>query len=88
MTAILGPMPCRTCKQPVWWDRVGSQMRLMGRPRHDQGPRPHVCPPICLVMLPQVKEPCARKRGHSGAHRSRYAMDNATRSRRKWNVAA
>lgn len=86
MTLVLGPMPCLNCKQPVWWDRVGPDLRLM-ETRHGRH-RSHGCPPTCLVMLPNVKEPCARRRGHSGSHRSRYALDNAKRARRKFGWAA
>lgn len=29
MTRILGPIPCISCKKSVWWDRVGTDLRLM-----------------------------------------------------------
>lgn len=31
MTKILGPLPCIGCGKPVWWDRMGLQLRLMER---------------------------------------------------------
>lgn len=36
MTKIVGPLPCIACKKIVWWDRVGSTLRLMqGKKLHD-----------------------------------------------------
>ncbi len=85
MTVILGPLPCINCRRPVFWDRVGVDTpRLMETFRHDRGPRSHVCPPTCGVLMVLAKEPCGRARGHSGSHRSRWAMDNQARTRRKW----
>jgi hypothetical protein len=84
MTAVLGPLPCLTCKQPVWWDRVGPQLRLMqtspgGRVRR------HACLVACGAWMPFAKERCARRPGHRGSHRSRYVMDSEARMRRgKW----
>lgn len=41
MTKILGPLPCLACRKPVWWDRTGSELRLMeGRGKTI---RPHDC---------------------------------------------
>jgi hypothetical protein len=78
---FLGPVPCQGCRMPVIWN--GKKWRNPG-----QTSGGHACKPdgyvICGALMPQIKERCARFLGHHNEHRSRYAMDNATRSRRKW----
>lgn len=91
MTRIIGPLPCLTCKRPVWWDRVGSTFRLL------EGMKPHDCPgevtqletvgTVCGAWMPYVGEPCARRKGHGsnahdGAHRRRVVMDDDAAARR------
>ena len=75
------PGVCQGCRQPVVWN--GKRWR---NPRQTSGR--HACKPdgyvLCGGFMPQVKERCARRLGHNQEHRSRYAMDNAARARRKW----
>lgn len=96
MTYLAGPMPCISCGQSVWWDRVGSFWRLM------QGRAHHECPgervvhppkepesPLCNAYMLHSGAICARKRGHSmsGGHRSRAVMDDEA-ARRRSRMAA
>lgn len=76
---ILGPLPCQGCARPVVWN--GKRWRNVG-----QRSGGHACQPAvnvrCGALMPYIKERCARRLGHNDEHRSRYAMDNAARSRR------
>lgn len=36
--------------------------------------------PRCGAPMKLAKEPCARMAGHSGEHRTRYALDNTYRA--------
>jgi len=42
MTKILGPLPCIACHRLVFWDRVGSDLRLLER--YPKTIRRHFCP--------------------------------------------
>jgi hypothetical protein len=75
------PGVCKGCGLPVVW--TGKRWRNPGqRSGH------HACKPdgfiICGAFMPQAKERCARRLGHTDHHSTRYAMDNAARSRRRW----
>jgi hypothetical protein len=94
MTRILGPVPCITCDRPVWWDRMGTDLRLMERRTRTQSV-PHDCatvpgplpkgrqvPVACGELMPIAGERCVRTRGHADTHRTAYALENARVSRR------
>lgn len=73
------PGICQGCHAPVFWN--GKRWKNPG-----QWGGVHRCKPdglvICGTLMPYIKERCARRLGHRGDHRSRYAMDNAARARR------
>jgi hypothetical protein len=70
------PGVCFGCGEPVVW--TGKRWRDPGQRRgvHADGCR------ICGALMPQIKERCARRRGHADCHRSRYDLDNQARQRR------
>lgn len=41
MTKIIGPLPCIACRKLVWWDRIGTSLRLMEGSGRRQ--KPHDC---------------------------------------------
>jgi len=70
------PGACVVCRRPVWW---GGKSWREGT-RH--GVR-HVCPsdrPTCGAWMRYARERCARRPGHTTAHRTQYALDNAMRA--------
>ncbi len=86
---VVGPMPCLTCRREVFWDRIGSQWRLMEKVAKTA--RRHTCrhkptdwrgAPRCGAVMPVLGETCARTAGHRDSHRSRYDLDNQIRARR------
>ena len=40
----------------------------------------------CGAWMRNNREPCARQPGHGREHRSRYALDNASRAHASWSV--
>ena len=70
------PGVCIACRVPVvwhgefWWEGLN----------HHRCNRKAI--PVCESWMPHAKEFCARRRGHSNDHRTRYALDNDARARR------
>lgn len=77
------PGVCIVCRAPVMWTGKRWQEAPVGL----GSGRAHVCPaerPTCGAWMPNARERCARRAGHAsdrgwGGHRTRYALDNATR---------
>ena len=74
------PGVCSSCRQPVVF--TGKRWQDPGRQSA------HVCPverPVCGAWMPNNRERCARRPGHTGVpgrgygHRSATALQNAAR---------
>ena len=75
---ILGPVPCQGCGVPVVW--TGHRWRGVGQ----LGKGSHRCETAtkCGAFMPNVRERCARRKGHGYEHRTAYALANAARAQR------
>ena len=75
------PGKCQGCGALVYW--TGKRWRNPG-----QWGGTHACKPdgyvVCGAFMRNAKERCARRLGHNDGHKTRWAMDNAAKWRRRW----